>query len=111
MLPKKHKINKEILKKAIKLGKRSDSNPLYLKVIHIKSNVPAFSFVVSKKISKSAVKRNTIKRRARHAIWKNISIFKPGVAAVFFFKPGSEKINFQEVEKTIIALSKKAGIA
>ena len=110
MLPKKHRLNKEILKKVLNSRKRFDSEFVFLKIIPNKNNNPTFSFVVSKKTAKSAVKRNTIKRRARHIIWKNINFFNSGVAVVYFFKPGSDKLKSKELEKEILALSKKAKI-
>ncbi|MFA4890201.1 MAG: ribonuclease P protein component [Candidatus Paceibacterota bacterium] len=110
MLPKKHRLNKDILKKVLKFGKRFDSQAVYLKVIHTKDNNPTFSFVVSKKTAKSAVKRNTIKRRARHIVWKNIGLFVSGATAVYFFKPGSEKLKSKELEKEILGVSRKANI-
>ena len=110
MLPKKHRLNKDILKKVLKFGKRFDSEFAFLKIIPTKNNYPSFSFVVSKKTAKSAVKRNTIKRRARHITWKNIGLFKTGAAIVYFFKPGSDKLKSKELERDILALSKKAKI-
>lgn len=110
MLPKKHRLNKDILKKALRVGKRCDSSFVYLKVIHTKDNNPTFSFVVSKKTAKSAVKRNTIKRRARHVVWKNIGLFAPNIAVVYFFKPGSEKLKSKELGKEVLGVSRKANI-
>ncbi|MDO8565530.1 MAG: ribonuclease P protein component [bacterium] len=52
---------------------------------------------VSKKISKSAVTRNTIRRRVRPLVAKFISDLNP---ATYFIvaKPGAEKIKGEELE-------------
>jgi ribonuclease P protein component len=110
MLPKKHRSNKDFLKKTLKFGKRFDSEFAFLKIIPTKNNNSSFSFVVSKKTAKSAVKRNTIKRRARHIIAKNINLFKPGIDVAYFFKTGSDKLKSKELGKDILTLSKKAKI-
>ena len=110
MLPKKHRSNKDILKKTLRFGKRFDSEFSFLKIIPIKNNNSSFSFVVSKKTAKSAVKRNTIKRRARHIVARNIALFKSGADVAYFFKPGSDKLKSKELERDILALSKKAKI-
>ncbi len=67
-----------------------------------------FSFSVSKKISKSAVVRNKLRRWGYNFMQKNLSDVKMGVLAVFYFKklPNNRK----EVEDNINYLISKSGL-
>jgi len=111
-----------MLKKANRLTKQKDFD-LVLKqgqgiknrvcFIKFKANqvgVTRFGFIVSKKIAKSAVKRNKIKRRLRHIVKENQNFFKQGVDIAFLPNLNVLEIDFailkQEVEKTL----KQAGL-
>ncbi len=70
-LPKKHRIKRSLVfERILTQGKRSHTKNLT--VIYIKNDLgyPRCGFMVSKKICKSAVKRNRIKRILR-AIFRN----------------------------------------
>ena len=76
------------------------------------SNTPTqFSCSVSKKVSKSAVVRNRIRRRGYAAIEKVLVHIKPGQYGVFSFKKGSEKSSFKMIEKEIVFLLDKSGLS
>ncbi len=110
MLPRKYRINRQLFKEIFSKGKNFHSDLIFLKIADITDKNPCFTFVVPKKTVKKAVIRNKIKRRARDIIYKNLSLFKNGVGAIFFFKKGSEKLNFPEFQKEIMAISKKSKI-
>lgn len=110
MLARKHRINKELFTEIIKAGKSFSSDNLSLKIRQIPTDCSAFTFVVSSKVAKKAVERNKLKRRARHIIRKMLAEIKKGLGIIIFFKPGSEKFNFQELEEAIKTIFKKAKI-
>ncbi len=101
MLAKKHRINKEIFEKIIKRGKIFSSDHFYVKTLPLPGKNSVFTFVVSSKVSKKAVERNKIKRRARHIIKKMMPKVENGLGMIFFFKKGAEKMVFSELEKEI----------
>lgn len=101
MLIKKHRINKEIFGEILKRGKIFSSDHLYIKILSFPEKYSVFAFVVSSKISKKAVERNKIKRRARHIIKKIMPKIEKGLGVIFFFKKGVERITFSELEKEI----------
>lgn len=68
----------------------------------------SFSFVVSKKVEKSAVVRNTLKKRGRHVL-RELHTIKT-FSAVFFMKKGISKLSFSELKNNIILLLKKGGV-
>ena len=68
----------------------------------------SFSFVVSKKVEKSAVIRNTLKRRGRHIV-RELHTIKP-FSAVFFMKKGISELSFSELKNNITQLLKKGRV-
>jgi ribonuclease P protein component len=89
-------------------GGRAKSNSFF--VVKLKNNYSEdwrFGFVVSRKVSKKAVVRNRIKRRLCEII-KNalkIGVFKKdGKDALIIVRPGVDKKDFKEVEKTLVSL-------
>jgi ribonuclease P protein component len=110
MLARKHRINKELFAEIIKAGKSVSSDNLSLKIQPIPADCSAFAFVVSSKVAKKAVDRNKLKRRARHIVAKMMPEIKNGLGIIIFLKKGSEKLNFQEIEKETRAIFQKAKI-
>ena|SRR3989344_3740940 len=71
-------------------------------------DTPTFSFVVSRKIARTATKRNLLKRRGYAILNKQIKNIKQGYKSVFFFKKDSLTISFRELEQEILFLLKKS---
>jgi ribonuclease P protein component len=83
---------------------------LSLKIIRLANNDNTFTAVVPLKVVSKAVERNKLKRRARHIFRKMLPEIKKGLGIIIFFKPGSEKLKFQELEEEIKVIFKKAKI-
>ncbi len=67
-------------------------------------------FIVSNKISKSAVRRNRIKRLLRESVrlrWGEIS---PGSDIVFMARADISEMSFADVDKAVDSLLKKSGL-
>lgn len=114
MFSQKERVNKDIFPAILKIGRTINSDNLSLRYIENK-DVSAglknrYTFVVSAKVSKLAVVRNLLKRRGRYIIRKNKDKIKTSFNCVFFFKPGSVKLNFEELEKEFLILLSKAKI-
>jgi len=102
MLPKKNRIKKEKDFETVFKNSKSLRNDLIVfKITNNKAETNRFGFVVSKKISKSAVVRNRVKRRLAEAIRSMIGGMKKGVDLVLIALPGIEKENFSEVKKAV----------
>ena len=107
----KQKVTRDLFATVLAKGRIYHSPHLSFR-IHTTSQeeTSAFSFVVSKKVARLAVSRNRLKRRGRSVIKKiEHCIHKPYIGA-FFFKKGSVKISFQELEEEILQLLKKAKV-
>lgn len=83
---------------------------LALKAVPNNVEYARFGFIVSNKISKSAVKRNRIKRLLREAVrlgWEKIN---PGFDVVLMAKADISKKSFEDVDKAVDSLLKKSGL-
>ena len=89
MLPGNRRIPRKILETVVRLGRREDSTHFFLKFLA--HDEARFAVSVSKKISKSAVVRNRVRRRTYSAIRELISS-APKALFLVVAKPGAEKL-------------------
>ncbi len=112
MLPAQRRINKSLFDQIIKRGSFVQT-PL-LSLSFLPSPLAAIgsrlAIVVSTKMLKKAVDRNKLKRRGRHAIYKNLQRLKDGFLGVFFFKKGMSGLSFKELEETMLKLLQQANL-
>ncbi len=88
MLAKENRLTKRIDFENLKLNGKFLTTPYFsFSFIKRETNLPSrFGFIVSKKISKSAVVRNKVKRMLREIVRKNINSVKGSWDAVFLVK-------------------------
>lgn len=112
MLPQKNRIPRSLFESVLKEGSVFHSPHLYFRVVKTQSGLSKFSFVVSKKVSKSAVSRNLLRRRGYSIIRSLFGKEKmnAGIIGAFFFKKGAEKIDFAALREEIWFLLKKVGM-
>lgn len=111
MLSRKFKIERKIFPKDLRKGFSFHSPNLSLFVFKTAENNPSkFSFVVSSKVSNKAVVRNLLRRRGYDVVAKSLQFIKPSFLCVFYFKKGSGKVSFGEIEKDINGLLKKSKV-
>ncbi len=111
MLSRKYKLKKDNdFKKVFKQGKNYQQEFIKIKVLKNNLTISRFGFIVGLKISKKAIQRNEIKRRLEEIVRLKlpISSLKPGFDIVVMVGPEIIEKNYQEIEKTLINLFKKA---
>ena len=102
MLKKTYRIiYKRDFDKIFKNGRSSFNNIIGLKILKNKQEFSRFGFIVSKKISKKAVERNSIKRKIREVVKNNIQNIKPGFDCIFIAISGINDKKYQEIEKAV----------
>lgn len=101
MLAKKHRLTREEFSKYFKTGKRINS-PIATLII---SHHPSFhgAVVVSKKVHKKAVKRNTIRRRAYSQLYNQFKNKKSGVY-ILIIKPNIMSLTKKQQHQKIAEL-------
>lgn len=111
MLSKKNRITEEKdFDRIFKKGKSFKENFLILKIIPNSLQINRFAFIISKKVSKSAVVRNKIKRQLRELTKIKIDGIKKGFDGVFIVLPGLEDRDPLELKNIFNNLFKKAKI-
>lgn len=104
MLPKKKRITKEIFQDILKKG-TTISSPFFIFKYIKKENKGIFAFVVSKKLVKTATKRNFL-RRSGYNILRLYSL--NSYAGIFFYKKEGLNRTKPEIKEDIEFLLKKA---
>jgi len=111
MLPAKNRLKKKKdFEKIFKEGRGFKEDFLYLKIRRNNLKSSRFGFVVSKKFSLRATKRNRIRRLLSEAVKTNLGRVKKSVDGVMVVMPEFKINDFWEIEATVNKLFKKAGI-
>ena len=111
MLPIKRRINKETFNLVMKDGVFVSLNGVYLKYTVKKDPSPSlFAFVVPKKVKKTSIGRHLLKRKMTAVVEKVILNIKNGYFIIIFAKEGVCTLPYNEIEKEILNLLKKANL-
>lgn len=103
MLPKKNRLDKDLVEKVFKEGKFLNSPYLTFKFILTKEVfLPRISFITPKTVSKKAVKRNMLRRKGYNVLKKYINTLPHGLVGVFIFKKSVDSVLELENEIQII---------
>ncbi len=98
MLPFENRIKKrKDFEKILKEGKSLHSEIFTVKFLENNLNQSRFGFIVSKKISKKAVTRNTVKRRLREQIRLRLLKFEKGLDVIIIAKKDIVKKKSEEI--------------
>jgi ribonuclease P protein component len=86
MLPKKNRVDKKLFELVLQKGKFINSTNLSFKFLLVKdTDSPHLSFVVPKSVTKSAVKRNSLRRRGYLVLGKYIKDLPGSLVGIVFF--------------------------
>lgn len=107
MMPKKNRLLRENFENIMKKGGFKNSSLFSSRILKNVENKgdfePKVSVVVSKKVAKTAVLRNKIRRRAYEVVAK---LPKKPYSIILFAKKGAEKATFKELEAQISEILK-----
>jgi|SRR3989344_8070370 len=104
MLPKTHRIPRKLWKPLLESRVYFNSPHFLVRVAN--SETPRLAVSVSKKVSKSAVVRNTVRRR----VYATVSTFLPTLTKNLFLiiaKPGSQLVKSEALRAELAGLLKK----
>ena len=91
----------------MKNGRGAASPSLSVKAAPNKFKHSRFAFVVGLKVSKSAVRRNRIRRQMREVVRLSLEKIKPGYDVMVMARSGISKLDYQGIEKEIMRHLKK----
>ncbi len=109
MLPKPKRLSTKAFKEIIDTGKYLH-NPLFLFRSVSFQGPSKFSVSVPKKVAKTAVLRNKIRRRIYSVLNKLFPEFKDGIQAILIAKPDILKASFKELSTEIKEFFGKTGL-
>ncbi|EKD49649.1 MAG: hypothetical protein ACD_63C00081G0004 [uncultured bacterium] len=112
MLPQRYRLQKSwLIKKVNRRGRKFREYCVGLSVLKQKKPVESkFAFVVPLSVSKRAVDRNLLKRRASEVFLQRINDVSSGFDIVVRFGRGAADMSHDKLKKVIIKLLKKAGM-
>ncbi|MFA6355166.1 MAG: ribonuclease P protein component [Candidatus Paceibacterota bacterium] len=106
MLPKKKRITKDIFQTILKKG--SIVSGSFFLFRYIKESNSRYVFVVSKKIAKTAIQRNSLRRRG-YNILRQYNL--KNCAGIFFYKKEALHVSLSELKKDIDFILEKIKLA
>lgn len=109
MLPSSKRLSTILFKETIKKGLVFNT-PITLAYVQNGSNIGRFSVSVPKKVAKTAVLRNKIRRRIYSIIKVLDSRTTPFKQVVFIMKNGSEKMSFIDLKEEMKKVFVKIGL-
>jgi len=112
MLPKKNRLTKEKdFKQVIKKGRSFFISEFGIKFLKKKSLSPTkIGIVIPKKITRTIVKRNRVKRQIRHIFFDLIEQMPPRYQIVFLARADLLKLEFKKMQEKIIAVLKQVNL-
>jgi ribonuclease P protein component len=108
MLKKSLRLTTKELEQVIKSGRVAHSTLFTLRFVAAETS--KYAAVVSKKVGKTAVARNSAKRRTHEALGQLLPSIKPGVHAVLFVKDANKAIPVADFVADLKLVFKKAGL-
>lgn len=109
MTPKKNRLTKKAIKQTLKLPYRASSD--FFNILYkcdAESKLPRISITVSKKVAKTAVLRNRLRRIGYSALKPLILKVLPGFVALIQYKNGVNSPKTEDIKIDIENLLKKA---
>lgn len=111
MLAKQYRLQKDKdFELAFKKGRTFSNEFLFLRLRRNDLNISRFGFIVGKKISKKATVRNRIRRRLGEIIRGKLADVKPGFDVAIGTKGEIVEKNYQDLDKEVGQLLKRAGL-
>ena len=112
MLPKQNRLVSDFdFRRVRKFGRLYHSPFFSLYLIKEKNQQPSrFGFVVSTKVSKSAVKRNSLKRLLRHPVEENLDKINPGFSLGFWVRGRALSAPAPDVSREVFQSLKQTGV-
>ena len=111
MLAKKYKIaKKKDFERIFKQGKYYHQDFIGFKINKNNLEFSRFGFIVSLKISKKAVVRNKIRRQLNEIIRLKLKEIKSGFDIVILTQPEIIGKSYQDIEKNLVDLLKRAKV-
>lgn len=108
MLPRSKKINTQLFKEVFDKGKIYHFNYFFVKVLKLnKEEKSKFTVVSSKKITKTAITRNLLRRRFFNIIKEIYKELPSSIAIIFFLKKGAGNLKFEDLKQEIIKIFEK----
>ena len=105
-----HKLSTRDIEKTMRHGRLFHASHVFfrLKRNNTSPKINRYAFVVSTKVDKRAVVRNTIKRRLKELVRKHAEIIPIGYDVVFIVRASAVHASFEELSRNIYGLLRKS---
>ncbi len=109
MLPKAKRLSTELFKNVIEKG-QSFHSPFLMLRVSLDQGSARYAVSVPKKVSKTAVGRNRLRRQVYSIIKKIENRVNPNILIVVVLKIGAEKLKLTELTEEVEKIFVKSGI-
>jgi len=111
VLPLKHRLKaQDAIKNVLRKGCDARGSFLQARVAANNREATRFAFIVGARTAKKATERNTIKRRLRAVMTRQLNKLKKGFDCVVLTGPEIKHKSFDEIEAELTGLFKKSGL-
>lgn len=107
MISRDRRIDKHLFREVFSRGNSLPGTYVYAKVLPLLGEKSRFAFSVPRSVAKSAVKRNTLRRKGYTCLESYINDIPDGYAVIFFFKKESRDPSPDELCIDIKEISQK----
>lgn len=110
MISKKHRLSQQDFKKYLVKTRVLNGQHLYIRFCLTDLKNTHFSVVVSKKVAKTSVLRNKIKRRVYAIVSEYLDTFPKGFICMIFLGKGSSSLSYNNTRTEVQELLNKVKI-
>ena len=111
MLPKQHRLNRAQFGEVFSIGSSLFGGHFSVKWINSREiTKPQFAVVVSKKVSKSSVRRHRVRRRCYEVVRELLPHVKGSARSIIFARSGVTSLSFYALREELRKLFVQAGI-
>jgi len=111
MLANQHRLRKKSeIERVLRFGRGVSNERFGLKLAKNDLGVTRFAFAVGLKVSKSAVKRNRLRRQMREVVRLNLAKIRPNFDVLVMTRQPSLELNFAQISQEFARMFKRVGL-
>lgn len=110
MFPKQNRLDRKDFSEILKKGRRIRGNSFSLIFANFGNGGAQIGIIITKKVTKTAVERNKLKRRIRNILIPELNNLPQGLKIIIMVYPSQEKLLFNSIKTEVLGLINRLAI-